>query len=76
MRVGLVCGGKAAEHAVSWQSAKNIVEAIDQTRFDVVLLGIVKAGQWHVNDAENYLQNAHDPAHIALRPSAISLAQV
>ncbi|SUG67585.1 D-alanyl-alanine synthetase A [Salmonella enterica subsp. enterica] len=47
-----------------------------KTRFDVVLLGIDKAGQWHVNDAENYLQNADDPAHIALRPSAISLAQV
>ncbi|EDH9566469.1 D-alanine--D-alanine ligase A, partial [Salmonella enterica subsp. enterica serovar Tennessee] len=76
LRVGIVFGGKSAEHEVSLQSAKNIVDAIDKTRFDVVLLGIDKAGQWHVNDAENYLQNADDPAHIALRPSAISLAQV
>ncbi len=52
LRVGIVFGGKSAEHEVSLQSAKNIVDAIDKTRFDVVLLGIDKAGQWHVNDAE------------------------
>ena len=31
-----------------------------------MLLGIDKQGQWHVNDASQYLLNAHDPAHIAL----------
>lgn len=41
-----------------------------------MLLGIDKQGQWHVSDASNYLLNADDPAHIALRPSATSLAQV
>ena len=76
LRVGIVFGGKSAEHEVSLQSAKNIVDAIDKSRFDVVLLGIDKQGQWHVSDASNYLLNADDPAHIALRPSANSLAQV
>lgn len=76
LRVGIVFGGKSAEHEVSLQSAKNIVDAIDKTRFDVVLLGIDKQGQWHVSDAANYLLNADDPARIALRPSATSLAQV
>jgi D-alanine-D-alanine ligase len=42
----------------------------------VVLLGIDKQGQWHVNDASQYLLNAHDPAHIALNPSEISVATV
>ncbi|CBG87204.1 D-alanine--D-alanine ligase [Citrobacter rodentium] len=76
LRVGIVFGGKSAEHEVSLQSAKNIVDAIDKTRFEVVLLGIDKQGQWHVSDAANYLLNADDPAHIALRPSATRLAQV
>lgn len=76
LRVGIVFGGKSAEHEVSLQSAKNIVDAIDKTRFDVVLLGIDKQGQWHVSDASNYLLNSDDPAHIALRPSETSLAQV
>lgn len=75
-RVGIVFGGKSAEHEVSLQSAKNIVDAIDKSRFDVVLLGIDKQGQWHVNDASQYLLNAHDPAHIALNPSDISVATV
>ncbi|STV95856.1 D-alanine--D-alanine ligase [Klebsiella michiganensis] len=52
------------------------MEAIDKTRFDVVLLGIDKQGQWHINDASNYLLNPQDPAHIALRPSDITLAQI
>lgn len=76
LRVGVVFGGKSAEHEVSLQSAKNIVEALDKTRFDVVLLGIDKQGQWHINDASNYLLNAQDPARIALRPSDITLAQI
>ncbi|HFK5793090.1 TPA: D-alanine--D-alanine ligase [Enterobacter asburiae] len=75
-RVGIVFGGKSTEHEVSLQSAKNIVDAIDKSRFDVVLLGIDKQGQWHVNDASQYLLNAHDPAHIALNPSEVSVATV
>ena len=75
-RVGIVFGGKSAEHEVSLQSAKNIVDAIDKNRFEVVLLGIDKQGQWHINDASQYLLNADDPAHIALNPSEISVATV
>ena len=76
LRVGVVFGGKSAEHEVSLQSAKNIVEAMDKTRFDVVLLGIDKQGQWHINDASNFLLNAQDPARIALNPSDTRLAQI
>ncbi len=76
LRVGIVFGGKSAEHEVSLQSAKNIVDAIDKTKFDVVLLGIDKQGQWHINDAANYLVNANDPARIALHRSEKNLAVV
>jgi D-alanine-D-alanine ligase len=47
-RVGILFGGKSVEHEVSLQSARNVYEAIDKTRFDVALIGIDKAGQWHV----------------------------
>jgi len=76
LRVGIVFGGKSAEHEVSLQSAKNIVNAIDKSRFEVVLLGIDKQGQWHINDEQGYLLNADDPARIALNPSEISVATV
>jgi D-alanine-D-alanine ligase len=42
IRVGILFGGKSAEHEVSLQSAKNIIEAIDKTRYEVVLIGIDK----------------------------------
>ncbi|WP_276723934.1 D-alanine--D-alanine ligase [Pantoea septica] len=76
LRVGIVFGGKSAEHEVSLQSAKNILDAIDKTRFEPVLLGIDKQGQWHLNDASDFLINAQDPALIALNRAGESVALV
>ncbi len=66
IRVGLLFGGKSAEHEVSLQSAKSIVEAIDKNKYEVVLLGIDKSGQWHLNEASTYLLHADNPKLIAL----------
>lgn len=76
LRVGVIFGGKSAEHEVSLQSAKNIVDAIDKEKFDVTLLGIDKQGQWHINDASNYLLNAENPALIALNHSNKNVALI
>ena len=50
-RVGILFGGKSVEHEVSLQSARNVYEAVDKAKFDVVLIGIDKNGQWHICDA-------------------------
>lgn len=76
LRVGIVFGGKSSEHEVSLQSAKNILDAIDKTRFEPVLLGIDKQGEWHLNDASDFLINAQDPALIALNRAGESVALV
>ena len=76
LRVGVIFGGKSAEHEVSLQSAKNIVEAIDKEKFDVTLLGIDKQGEWHVNDASSYLLNAENPALISLNHSNKNVALI
>ncbi|NTY86340.1 D-alanine--D-alanine ligase [Serratia fonticola] len=76
LRVGVIFGGKSAEHEVSLQSAKNILDAIDKEKFDVTLLGIDKQGQWHLNDASNFLLNAENPALIALNHSNKNVALV
>ncbi len=55
---------------------KNIVDAIDKEKFDVTLLGIDKQGQWHINDASNYLLNAENPALIALNRSNKNVALI
>jgi len=76
IRVGLIFGGRSAEHEVSLQSARNIVDALDPDRFEVTLIGIDKQGQWHVNDVHAYLLNAEDPARIALHRSGQGVALV
>lgn len=40
IRVGLIFGGKSAEHEVSLQSARDILDALDPQRFEPVLIGI------------------------------------
>lgn len=69
VRVGIIFGGRSAEHEVSLQSARNIVDALDRTRFEPILIGIDKAGHWHLNDTSNFLLNQENPALIALNQS-------
>ena len=74
--VGILFGGKSAEHEVSLQSAKNVYEAIDKSKYNVKLIGIDKAGLWHLNDAEEFLLNANNPELIKLRNIPGNLAMV
>ncbi|OGU59054.1 MAG: D-alanine--D-alanine ligase A [Ignavibacteria bacterium RBG_13_36_8] len=76
LRVGILFGGKSAEHEVSLQSAKNVYEAIDKDKYDVVLIGIDKAGKWYLNDASQYLLNADNPKLIKLNKGSDNLAFV
>lgn len=46
INVGILFGGKSAEHEVSIQSAKNIYQAIDKNIYNVTMIGISKEGQW------------------------------
>jgi D-alanine-D-alanine ligase len=55
IRVGILFGGRSAEHEVSLQSAKNITDAIDSDKYEVVLIGIDKKGQWHLNEECRFL---------------------
>ncbi len=48
IKVAVLFGGKSAEHEVSIQSAKNVVASLDKNKYDVVLIGIDKKGDWHV----------------------------
>ncbi|NBF03620.1 D-alanine--D-alanine ligase [Pseudomonas sp. Fl5BN2] len=76
LRVGIIFGGRSAEHEVSLQSARNIVDALDRSRFEPVLIGIDKQGHWHLNDTSNFLLNQDNPALIALNQSNRELAVV
>lgn len=58
IRVGVLFGGKSAEHEVSLESARNVVEAIDKEKYDVVLIGIDRAGKWHLSAPSRLLVEA------------------
>lgn len=47
IRVGILFGGKSAEHEVSLRSAKNVVDALDKNNYDPILIGVDKSGKWH-----------------------------
>jgi D-alanine-D-alanine ligase len=69
IRVGIICGGQSAEHEVSLQSAKNIIDAIDREKYEITVIGIDKAGRWSPFDEINFLLHTDDPKRIALKDS-------
>lgn len=76
LKVGILFGGKSAEHEVSLQSAKNVAEAIDRDKYDVALIGISKSGDWLLPDQSRFLLNAADPKLIQLNsenPASVAL---
>ncbi len=49
--VAVLFGGQSSEHEVSCMSARTIVEALDKTKYNVILIGITKDGRWlHVDN--------------------------
>ena len=70
IRVGIVFGGQSAEHEISILSARNILEALDRSRFEPRLIGIDKAGHWLVQDEPRFLANAGDPRLVQVQPGA------
>jgi D-alanine-D-alanine ligase len=53
LTVGLLFGGRSAEHDVSRASAANVLRALDPDKYDVVLIGLAKDGSWLLCDAGN-----------------------
>ena len=76
LRVGVLFGGESAEHEVSLQSARNVIEAIDPERYEVVLIGIDRGGRWHLAESSRFLLDGSDPRRIRLGPAARDVALV
>ncbi len=51
--IGLLFGGRSAEHEVSKLSAANVLRALDPERYDIVLIGIGRDGRWLLCDSGN-----------------------
>ncbi|SCL20270.1 D-alanine--D-alanine ligase family protein [Micromonospora inyonensis] len=57
-RVAIVFGGRSPEHGISCVSAGSVLGALDPDEFEVVPVGITRAGQWVLADG--------DPSRLAI----------
>ncbi len=65
LRVAVLYGGRSGEHEISARSARNIIEHLDKTKYDVIPVGIDKQGQWLFNDMSVF-ENTTDPTALAI----------
>jgi D-alanine-D-alanine ligase len=72
LRVGILFGGRSGEHEVSLLSAASVLKAIDRRKFEVVPIGINKAGQWLTAEAAQELLKGSAPQAAAPGEAALS----
>jgi D-alanine-D-alanine ligase len=60
LEIVVLCGGQSTEHAVSVQSARNVVLALDQEKYAISVVYISQQGGWHrLHDATMLQQENH-----------------
>lgn len=65
LRVGVVFGGRSAEHEVSLVSAASVINALDKEKYEVVPIGITPEGRWlSSNDALKLLKEKASVSHL------------
>lgn len=57
LHIAVLCGGQSAEHEVSLESAKNVVQALDQNRYNISIIFVSRAGEWILLDSPAALLN-------------------
>ena len=73
-RVVILFGGRSAEHEVSILSARNVLAALDRTRFEPVLIGIDKQGRWRAQSEKMLAGATGDPRLLKLEDDAPTVA--
>ena len=76
IKVGILFGGKSAEHEISLRSAKNVIEALDKSKYEPILIGIDKNGRWLFNEETSLILNANNLEKIALNTDSESIALI
>ncbi|HET6146818.1 MAG TPA: D-alanine--D-alanine ligase family protein [Polyangia bacterium] len=69
-RVVILFGGRSAEHEVSILSARNVLAALDRTRFNPILIGIDKQGRWRAQSERLLAGATGDPRQLRLEDEA------
>ena len=76
LRVGILFGGRSGEHEISLLSAASVFKAIDQSKYEVVPIGITKEGKWlTASDAERLLVGKGGEGAVRLRSGQVRPTQ-
>ena len=70
IKVAVLFGGKSTEHEISIISAKNIVAAMPKDKYEPVLIGINKQGQWLYQNESLELLDTSNPKTVKLSDNA------
>lgn len=74
LTVAVLFGGQSSEHEISCMSVVNIVSAMNPQKYDPILIGITKDGQWlYVDDAAQIKNDTwrQSRVHAVLSPDAM-----
>jgi D-alanine-D-alanine ligase len=66
LRVAVLFGGRSAEHEISLLSARFVVESLDRSKYEPILVGIDKTGRWLLQEEALLLNAARDPRLVKL----------
>ena len=68
INLALICGGKSVEHEVSLISAKNIIAALDFSKYELNLFAVAKDGSFRFYaDHNDYLNNPENLDIVSLK---------
>ena len=58
-KIGVIFGGQSPEYSVSLESAYSVIKNINKEKYDVILIGITKKGNWfkYEGDIENIIND-------------------
>ena len=71
IKVGVIFGGRSAEHQVSLVSAASVINALDKTKYDVIPIGITQEGKWLSSPDAVHLLKSGD--QLTSKPESILL---
>ncbi len=70
IQVLILCGGRSDEHEISLISAKCVLDALDRTRYQPILVGVSKKGVWHLEHEDSFFTGEFRADKIKLNESA------
>lgn len=49
VNIGILFGGRSVEHEISVLSSKNVYDAMNKDKYNIIMIGITKEGRWVLN---------------------------